>query len=79
MGRVRISDRVIFGLLAVAVLSPANADQTVPDGYHLTFGRRPLRLEINDWWGHATDFPAIAATEPIPRVQLNFAHMMNDL
>jgi hypothetical protein len=50
MGRVRFSDRVIFGLLAVAILSPANADQQVPDGYHLTFGRQPVRLEINDWW-----------------------------
>jgi hypothetical protein len=79
MGRVRLSDRVIFGLLAVTVLSPVNADQAVPDGYHLTFGRRPLRLEINDWWGHAADFPAIAATEPVPCVRLDFAHMMNDL
>jgi hypothetical protein len=51
MGRVRLSDRTIFGLLAVAVLSPVNVDQKVPDGYHFTFGRRPLRLEINDWWG----------------------------
>jgi hypothetical protein len=79
MGRVRISDRVIFGLIAVAVFSPANTDQTVTNGYHLTYGLRPLRLEINDWWGRAADFPAIAATEPVPRVQLNFSHMMNDL
>lgn len=37
--RVRLSDRIIFGLLAVAVLSSANTGQEVPDGYHLTFGR----------------------------------------
>jgi hypothetical protein len=79
MGRVRLSDRTIFGLLAVAVLSPANVGQRVPNGYHFTFGRRPIRLEINDWWGRAADFPAIAATEPMPRVKLDFAHMMNDL
>jgi hypothetical protein len=79
MGRVRFSDRVIFGLLAVTVLSSANVGQAVPDGHHLTFGRRPLRLEINDWWGHAADFPAVAATEPMPRVRLDFAGMMNDL
>ncbi|HWP85984.1 MAG TPA: hypothetical protein VNN17_12380 [Terriglobia bacterium] len=33
-GKVRISDRVIFGLLAVAVLSPVNRDQNVPKDYH---------------------------------------------
>jgi hypothetical protein len=79
MGRVRLSDRVIFGLLAVVVLSAVNVGQAVPDGYHLTFGSRPLRLDIKDWRGHAADFPAVAATEPMPRVRLDFAGMMNDL
>jgi hypothetical protein len=31
-GKVQLSDRVIFGLLGVAVLCPANADQKVPEG-----------------------------------------------
>jgi hypothetical protein len=79
MGRVRFSDRAIFGLLAVAVLSPVNADQKVPDGYHFTFGRRPVRLEINDWWGRANGFVAIAALEPMPRVTLDLSTMMDDL
>ena len=79
MGRVRFSDRLIFGLLAVAVFSPANVGQRVPDGYHFTFGRGPIRLEMNDWWGRAADFPAVAATEPLPRVTLDFADLMNDL
>jgi hypothetical protein len=43
-GRVRFSDRTIFGLLAVAVFSPVNADQRVPDGYHFTFARQPVRM-----------------------------------
>ena len=59
-----------FGLLAVAVLLPVNVDQKVPNGYHFTFGRRPVRLEINDWWGRAVDFVAVAALEPMPRVTL---------
>ena len=79
MGQVRLSDRTIFGLLAVAVFSPVNVGQKVPDGYHFIFGRRSIRLEINDWWGRAADFAAIAATDPVPRVTLDFAHMMNDL
>lgn len=79
-GRVRISDRTIFGLLAVAVLSPANIGQRVPDNYYLTFGHNPVkRMEINDWWGHGAWFPAIAASEPMPRVTLNFGDMMVNL
>ena len=73
--KVRLSDRVIFGLLAVAVLSPANRDQRVPAGYHFTFGKS-ARLEINDWWGRANDFPAIAAEDPTPQVTLDFTNWM---
>ena len=70
-GRVRLSDRVIFGLLSVAVLSPANQGQSVPDGYHLTFGGKAV-LPINEWWGRAADFASIAAQEPLPQVELDF-------
>lgn len=70
-GKVRLSDRAIFGLLAVAVLSPANQDQTVPDGYHLTFGGKVV-LAINEWWGRAAEFASIAAQEPLPQVKLDF-------
>ena len=48
-GRIRLSDRIIFGLLGVAVLSPVNVGQSVPDSYFLSFGVR--RLVINEWWG----------------------------
>ncbi len=70
-GKVRLSDRVIFGLLAVAVLSPANEGQTVPDGYHFTFGGKVV-LPINEWWGRSADFASIAAQEPLPQVKLDF-------
>jgi hypothetical protein len=70
-GKVRLSDRVIFGLIAVAVFSPANQDQIVPDGYHLTFGANVV-LPINEWWGRAADFASIAAQEPVPQVKLDF-------
>ncbi len=74
-GRVRISDRVIFGLLAVAVLSPANADQRAPDGYHLAFGER--QFQINAWWGRAADFVQVVAQERLPNVTLNFGDWMD--
>jgi hypothetical protein len=74
-GKIRLSDRAIFGLLGVAVLSPVNKGQTVPDGYHLTFGGRVLL--INDWWGRAADFAPLVAQEPLPRVTLDFGDWMS--
>lgn len=74
-GKARLSDRAIFGLLAVAVLSPVNVDQTVPAGYHLTFGN--VMLLINDWWGRAVDFASIVAQEPLPQVTLDFGDWMD--
>jgi hypothetical protein len=78
-GRVRLSDRVIFGLLAVAVLSPANRDQAVKklDRYFLTFGES-AKLVNNEWWGRADDFPAIVTQDPppTPLVKLNFGNWM---
>ena len=76
--RVRLSGRIIFGLLAVAVLSWANTGQEVPDGYHLTFGRA-ARLVIRDWWGRAAGFPAIAALEPVRLVALDFTEQLKEL
>jgi len=75
-GGVRLSDRVIFGLLAVAVLSPANKGQLVPDGYHLTYGSY-AKLMINDWWGRASDFSSIVALESMPLVKLDFSNWAN--
>ena len=69
-GTVRLSDRVIFGLLAVAVLSAVNSDQRVPYGYWLSMG--DTQLLINDWWGRAPDFPSIATLHAMPRVKLDF-------
>jgi hypothetical protein len=76
-GQVQLSDRVIFGLLAVAVLSPANTDQRVPDEYVLTCG--DTELQISEWWGRAADFPAIAAKYPVPSVTLDFGGWMDGL
>ncbi len=73
-GKVRFSDRIVFALLAVAVLAPINRDQRVPEGYHLTFA--DTVLPINEWWGRANDFAALAATEPLPRVTLDFTDWM---
>lgn len=57
-------------------MCPANKDQSVPDRYYLTFGRSAEKLMINEWWGRAADFPAIAAKEPMPSVTLDFGDWM---
>jgi hypothetical protein len=72
-GGFRMSDRVIFGLLAVAVLNPVNKDQSAPPGYHLMYGNQGMLLE--EWWGRAGDFPAILAAGPaMPCVKLDFSN-----
>jgi hypothetical protein len=78
-GAIQLSDRIIFGLVAVAVMCPANIGQSVPDGYHLTFGRAAEKPIINDWWGRAADFPAVAAKEPMPSITIDFSEWMKDV
>lgn len=75
-GKLRLSDRSVFGLLGIAVLSVANTDQKVPDGYHLTFAG--TEMPINDWWGRKDDFLVLAAQETVPRVKLDFGDWMLD-
>jgi hypothetical protein len=76
-GKVRISDRMIFALLATAIFTPVNSDQAVPPGYYLTFGENVL--PIGQWWGRAADFPALVAKDPMPRVTLVFGDWMDGL
>ncbi|MBM5782955.1 MAG: hypothetical protein FJ368_06005 [Pelagibacterales bacterium] len=56
-GKLRLSDRSIFGLLAVAVFLIANKDQldSKLNGYRLIFGGE-IEFLINEWWGRGEDF-----------------------
>jgi hypothetical protein len=76
-GKIQLSDRVIFGLLACAILSPINSDQTVPDSYFLTYGESDP-LYINEWWGRAGDFDAVIATVKLPQVEMKFGNWMDE-
>ena len=69
-GKIQLSDRVIFALLGVAVLSKANIGQAVPDGYYLSFA--DTVMPINKWWGRADDFAPMVAAEQLPSLILNF-------
>lgn len=68
-GKVQLSDRMIFALLAVAVTNNRNIDERAGDGYYLTFGASEP-LFINDYWGKANEFLAILATVQLPQVKL---------
>jgi hypothetical protein len=76
-GRVHLSDRVIFGLLAVAIFNPANIGQQAGDGYHLTMGRE-YRFVINEWWGRLVEFEEIVASQNLIKVVMDFGDWMED-
>lgn len=73
-GVVQLSDRVMFALLGMAVLAPVNTGQRIPDDYFLSLGT--AEFTINDWWGRAADFAAIAAQLSLPHVKLDFGDWM---
>ncbi len=71
-GRVQISDRVIFGLLAIAVFAPVNHGMNTTDGHWLSF--KHYKFIINEWWGKREDFLAIAAPHDTQRVNLDLGN-----
>ncbi|MDQ1214014.1 hypothetical protein [Pantoea anthophila] len=71
-GRVQISDRVIFGLLAIAVLAPVNHNLNTKDGYWLSLNHK--QFIINEWWGKRDEFLAIAAPHDTQRVNLDLGN-----
>lgn len=75
-GKIRLSDRVIFGLLALAVFDPNNGDQTIPDTYYLTFDGDKHKLLINENWGKINAFRELVNTVKLPRVILDFNDWM---
>ncbi len=75
-GKLSLSDRTIFGLLAIAVLAKENQGQMVPSDYFLSFESR--RFLINQWWGRKKDFLSAIhdRVQEIPSVHLDFSEWM---
>ncbi|MGC0890216.1 hypothetical protein [Pantoea agglomerans] len=71
-GSVRISDRVIFGLLAIAVLSPANKDLMIQCDHWLSLGEN--KFVINEWWGRKDDFLKITDLCDEQRLSFDFSN-----
>ncbi len=76
-GQVRLSDRTIFALLAIAVGAPENLDQSVPSEMYLSFDT--LKLPINEWWGRRDDLQAVVCSVEMPHVTLDFGDWMDNL
>ena len=75
-GAVQLSDRLVFGLIAVAVLSAENREQLAPDNeYVLTLGTREV-FPINEWWGRKADFLNVVSKFIVPNVTMNFGDWM---
>lgn len=74
-GKLRLTDKLIWGLLAVAVLEPVNVGQAAP-GYSLAL--LDHEIVIDEWWGRGDDFRMLAAQHPMPRVKLDFTDWMLD-
>ncbi len=70
-GKVRLSDRIVFGLIAVAVLHPINSGERISSAYFLTYGET-TRMVIQDWWGEASRFPEVVASDPVPSIKILF-------
>lgn len=70
-GVMRLSDRIIFGLLAIAVQSPVNIDQKAPDGLFLSYADKVF--PIFQWWGRGAEFLQELSTvgPQMPSVTLN--------
>lgn len=74
-GQLQLSDRIIFGLLGVAVFAPQNIGQNTPPGYFLTLGAGH-KFVINEWWGRRSEFEAIASQIQLPHIAIDFSNWM---
>lgn len=76
---VRLSDRIIFGMAAVALLSPTNIGEDLGDVYVMyKSSSSGITVQLdNGWWGRAADLTAITAMDR-KRVSmtLNFNNIM---
>jgi hypothetical protein len=74
-GKVMLSDRTLFGMIAICVVCDANMNQTVPEGYFLTFGA-DHKLIINEWWGREADLLTLVSSVQLPNVKMDFGDWM---
>ena len=75
-GKIQLPAAAAIGLLAVAVFSPENKGEVIPDGYQLTWYQHVFHICL--WWGWQDHFREIISTARIPQATLEFAELWND-
>jgi hypothetical protein len=65
---LRMPDRVVWALLAVAVLAEVNRGEKSIGSYYLSLGTE--HFPICDWWGREEDFRPVANRYNKIRVKL---------
>lgn len=76
---VRLSDRIIYGMAAVALLSPANVGQDLDDAYLIYKSvSSDITVQLdNGWWGRVADLAAITAMDrKRTSLTLDFSNVM---
>ncbi|NSX87638.1 hypothetical protein G6L86_18705 [Agrobacterium tumefaciens] len=71
-GKLMLSDRIIFGMIAVAVGAEENITQKATGNHYLTIGNSEPLL-INDWWGRREDFILMVTSLEMPSVFMDFS------
>jgi len=75
-GKIQLPASAVIGLLAVAVFSPENKGEVMPDGYQLSWYQHVFHICM--WWGWQDHFREIIATAQIPQTTLDFAESWDD-
>jgi hypothetical protein len=75
-GKIQLPASVVIGLLAVAVFSPENKGEVIPDGYQLSWYQHVFHIWM--WWGWQEHFRAITSTAQIQQAALDFSESWDD-
>lgn len=68
-GELHMPDRVVWALLAVAVLAKVNRGERSTGSYYLSLGTE--QFQVCDWWGREDDFRPVADRYNTTRVKLD--------
>ena len=75
-GRIQLPSSAVIGMLAVAVFSPENKGEVIPDGYQLSWYQHVFHICM--WWGWQEHFREIVSTAQIPQTTLDFSESWAD-
>ena len=76
-GKIQLPASVVIGLLAVAVFSPENKGEVIPDGYQLSWYQHVFHIWM--WWGWQEHFRADHQHRPDPAGGSRFLRVLGRL